>query len=90
MTTEMLISALYVFALAAFLGYQVISRVPPLLHTPLDVSDKRNFRHFVSWFNSHWAQLQHSQHDSWLHRSCLLDHKRSWWFCHYRQETADV
>jgi proton-translocating NAD(P)+ transhydrogenase subunit alpha len=32
---EMLISSLYVFALAAFLGYQVISRVPPLLHTPL-------------------------------------------------------
>jgi H+-translocating NAD(P) transhydrogenase subunit alpha len=35
MTHENLISALYVFALAAFLGYQVISRVPPLLHTPL-------------------------------------------------------
>ena len=35
MTVESLISALYVFALAAFLGYQVISRVPPLLHTPL-------------------------------------------------------
>jgi proton-translocating NAD(P)+ transhydrogenase subunit alpha len=35
MTSETLISALYVFALAAFLGYQVISRVPPLLHTPL-------------------------------------------------------
>jgi H+-translocating NAD(P) transhydrogenase subunit alpha len=34
-TPETLISALYVFALAAFLGYQVISRVPPLLHTPL-------------------------------------------------------
>lgn len=32
---EQLISALYVFALSAFLGYQVISRVPPLLHTPL-------------------------------------------------------
>ena len=30
-----LIAALYVFALAAFLGYQLISRVPPLLHTPL-------------------------------------------------------
>jgi len=30
-----LIAALYVFMLAAFLGYQVISRVPPLLHTPL-------------------------------------------------------
>lgn len=35
MTIESLIPALYVFALAAFLGYQVISRVPPLLHTPL-------------------------------------------------------
>jgi|SRR5215472_14942677 len=35
MTTEMLIASLYVFVLAAFLGYQVISRVPPLLHTPL-------------------------------------------------------
>jgi len=34
-THDTLISALYVFALAAFLGYQVISRVPPLLHTPL-------------------------------------------------------
>jgi NAD(P) transhydrogenase subunit alpha len=35
MTTDALINATYVFMLAAFLGYQVISRVPPLLHTPL-------------------------------------------------------
>src|SRR5438876_6939750 len=35
MNSATLIAALYVFALAAFLGYQVISRVPPLLHTPL-------------------------------------------------------
>ena len=35
MTGTAVIAALYVFALAAFLGYQVISRVPPLLHTPL-------------------------------------------------------
>ena len=35
MNAEILIGSLYVFALAAFLGYQVISRVPPLLHTPL-------------------------------------------------------
>ena len=26
---------LYVFVLAGFVGYMVISRVPPLLHTPL-------------------------------------------------------
>src|SRR4030095_14150890 len=35
MSATALIASLYVFALAAFLGYQVISRVPPLLHTPL-------------------------------------------------------
>ena len=35
MSPETFFGALYVFALAAFLGYQVISRVPPLLHTPL-------------------------------------------------------
>ena len=35
MSAAEIIAALYVFALAAFLGYQVISRVPPLLHTPL-------------------------------------------------------
>jgi len=30
-----LVFGLYIFALATFVGYQVISRVPPLLHTPL-------------------------------------------------------
>jgi NAD(P) transhydrogenase subunit alpha len=35
MSSQILLSSLYVFVLAAFLGYQVISRVPPLLHTPL-------------------------------------------------------
>jgi proton-translocating NAD(P)+ transhydrogenase subunit alpha len=35
MNPSILIASLYVFALAAFLGYQLISRVPPLLHTPL-------------------------------------------------------
>lgn len=31
----MIILEIYVFMLAAFTGYMVISRVPPLLHTPL-------------------------------------------------------
>ncbi len=30
-----LVFGLYIFVLATFVGYQVISRVPPLLHTPL-------------------------------------------------------
>ncbi len=33
--TEQLILGLYIFMLAAFMGYAVISRVPALLHTPL-------------------------------------------------------
>jgi NAD(P) transhydrogenase subunit alpha len=35
MTHDAIIQALYIFALAAFLGYLVLSRIPPLLHTPL-------------------------------------------------------
>ena len=30
-----MISLLFVFVLAAFVGFEVITRVPPLLHTPL-------------------------------------------------------
>lgn len=35
MSHDTLIPALYIFTLAAFLGYLVLSRIPPLLHTPL-------------------------------------------------------
>jgi len=34
-STSDLISGLFVFALAAFIGFEVIRRVSPLLHTPL-------------------------------------------------------
>jgi len=33
--TESLMVSIYVFVLAAFVGFEVISKVPPLLHTPL-------------------------------------------------------
>ena len=35
MVTTDLINSLYVFILAAFIGFEVIRRVSPLLHTPL-------------------------------------------------------
>ncbi|MBN1207299.1 MAG: NAD(P) transhydrogenase subunit alpha [Myxococcaceae bacterium] len=35
MDLDTLLFGLYIFMLAAFLGYQVISKVPQLLHTPL-------------------------------------------------------
>ena len=33
--THTAIAEIYVFILAAFVGFQIITRVPPLLHTPL-------------------------------------------------------
>jgi NAD(P) transhydrogenase subunit alpha len=33
--SETLILSLYIFVLAIFVGYEVIIKVPPLLHTPL-------------------------------------------------------
>jgi NAD(P) transhydrogenase subunit alpha len=33
--SPLILVEVYVFVLAGFVGYQVITRVPPLLHTPL-------------------------------------------------------
>ena len=33
--TESFMVAIYIFVLAAFVGFEVITKVPPLLHTPL-------------------------------------------------------
>jgi len=33
--SDALIVSIYVFVLASFVGFEVISKVPPLLHTPL-------------------------------------------------------
>jgi H+-translocating NAD(P) transhydrogenase subunit alpha len=33
--TEPLMVSIYIFVLAIFIGFEVISKVPPLLHTPL-------------------------------------------------------
>lgn len=35
MSNEVIITSLFIFALAGFLGLEVIRRVPKLLHTPL-------------------------------------------------------
>lgn len=33
--TETLMVSIYIFVLATFLGFEIIAKVPPLLHTPL-------------------------------------------------------
>ena len=37
LSPEVLIAALSVFVLSIFLGFELISKVPPTLHTPLKI-----------------------------------------------------
>ena len=52
------IVALYIFMLAAFVGYEVISRVPVILHTPL--MSGSNFVHGVVLVGAMYA-LGHAE-----------------------------
>ncbi|AQZ95838.1 NAD(P) transhydrogenase subunit alpha [Halopseudomonas phragmitis] len=47
--------ALYIFMLAAFTGYEVIARVPAILHTPL--MSGSNFIHGIVVVGAMWALL---------------------------------
>ena len=91
MSSDALISALYVFALAAFLGYLVISRVPPLLHTPL--MSATNAISGISLVGSIvTAGAQHSRISTILgiHRSSLRNHKRRRRIRDHRSHVEDV
>jgi len=73
MSPEMFIGALYVFALAAFLGYQVISRVPPLLHTPL--MSATNAISAISVLGAHHLRLPRRRQRDDQRRRRLYDHR---------------
>ena len=50
--------ALYIFMLAAFTGYEIIGRVPAILHTPL--MSGSNFVHGIVVVGAMWALLNSS------------------------------
>ena len=50
-----LLSSLYVFMLAAFIGFEVIRRVSPLLHTPL-MSLTNALARLQWWAQSSWRE----------------------------------
>ena len=61
----MLMLEIYIFVLAAFTGFMVISRVPPLLHTPLMAAT--NAISGISLVGSLiMAGAQHSRLATWL------------------------
>jgi proton-translocating NAD(P)+ transhydrogenase subunit alpha len=63
MITMNLIIYLYIFMLAAFTGYEIISRVPVILHTPL--MSGTNFIHGIILVG---AIIALSQATTWLER----------------------
>ena len=50
--------ALYIFMLAAFTGFEIIGRVPAILHTPL--MSGSNFIHGIEVVGALWALLNAS------------------------------
>ena len=62
--------ALYIFMLAAFVGYEVISRVPVILHTPL--MSGSNFIHGIVLVGAMVALARRAtEGGSWLVRASL-------------------
>ena len=55
-------TGLYVFLLASFLGFELIRRVPQLLHTPADVAHQRHLRHRAGRVDRHRGQLAVGHH----------------------------
>ena len=92
MNPAVLIASIYVFALAAFLGYQVISRVPPLLHTPL--MSATNAISGISLIGSlvlaGRSALPHLRTHSWIRRCHHRHHQRGGRIRHHRPHAQDV
>src|SRR5690606_41929911 len=55
-TTITAFVALYIFMLAAFTGYEIIGRLPAILHTPL--MSGSNFVHGIVVVGAMWALLK--------------------------------
>ena len=66
MSGDVLINSLFVFMLAGFVGFQVIKRVSPLLHTPL--MSLTNALDAIAVVGTLGAVSGHSPHLSWRAR----------------------
>ena len=85
------IVALYIFMLAAFTGYEVISRVPVILHTPL--MSGSNFVHGIVLVGAMVAlgQRAHAaREDHRLHRRAAGRRQRGRRLRRHRAHAGDV
>jgi hypothetical protein len=86
----LLIFGLYIFVLAIFVGYQVISKVPPLLHTPL--MSATNAISASRW-SARWSRPAATStrvDDPRLHRGDRRDHQRRRRLHDHRPHAEDV
>ena len=89
--TATAIIQLYVFVLAGFVGYQVISRVPPLLHTPLmSATNAISGISLVGSLVAAGCQPRNGQRDLGLRRGHRRDHQRGRRLPHHRPDAEDV
>ena len=82
---------LYIFMLAAFVGYGVIKGVPALLHTPLMAFTNADLRHLPGWLPGRGRRsLQQREHRARRDRRALRDDQRRRWLLDHGPHAADV
>ena len=63
---EIFVAALTIFLLALFVGYEMITKVPPLLHTPLMSGGQCNLGHHAGGYaGNRGPATDNFNHDSW-------------------------
>ena len=89
--TPLDIVEIYVFVLAAFVGYQVITRVPPLLHTPLmSATNAISGISLVGSLVAAGADHGTAEHAPGRDRRRLRHHQRGGRVHHHRPHAEDV
>ena len=85
------VQSLYIVILAGFVGYEVIRRVPPLLHTPLmSTTNAISGISLVGSLVAAGSNQGAGQHDSGCHRRNCGYHQRRWRLYDHRPHAPDV
>ena len=86
-----LINSLYVFMLAGFIGFEVIRRVSPLLHTPLmSLTNALDAIAVVGAIVIAGEAQEHARDSARNHRHCRRDQQRGGRIFDYRPHVEDV
>ena len=78
---EILILLLALFVLSLFLGVELITKVPPTLHTAINVGHQCGLWYYIGWcaVGRRVRYFSHIGEWSWLYRRDSRDHQCSRW-----------